>query len=547
MSAPSSSGSLERGRACLRCRRRKVRCDGGQPACGQCMRANKIDECEYTFGAGLTATQLLEQEVVRLESCIAELQNRSFVITLRNPYEQGESGSVPTQTPLSPNQLIVDFSLELPANMTEVVLNSFLEHASQVGFFLNIQRLLNLINSGPASRERAHPRIPSVLLNAIYLLGLDFRRDAHLEPFRLRLLSYTLQQLPSAVSNARSLTMSYVLQAEILLSYYFFDHNRGLEGAYHSNAAIAMVLAWKLHLIRSPQNTITASVALGQANLLPPSDKVEEGERINAFWAVFVLDKCWSVALGVPSGFADDGSTGTQIDTPWPMTNYAALPANFQSMRTVQTFMQNIPARLGSEQSIHAAQAKASLLFERAARLASQWELNNTSIQASLLFLDNCIERFKATLPAMDGIYSARPDIIRNLLMVHTLAHCATIQLHTPAAQASVASSDITLTAAEAAIRALQGVNTDAIEFITPIMPVLWTMVAQVISRRIVRSRGSDRASPSAVPGPAVPGPDQASLLASFDRILVAMQRWSNTSPLMKHQQTVLHQARARV
>jgi hypothetical protein len=50
-----------------------------------------------------------------------------------------------------------------------------------------------------------------------------------------------------------------------------------------------------------------------------PRDQIEEGERINAFWAVFFMDRCWAVAFGPPLVISDMDAPGMQIDTPWPL------------------------------------------------------------------------------------------------------------------------------------------------------------------------------------------------------------------------------------
>ena len=46
-----------------------------------------------------------------------------------------------------------------------------------------------------------------------------------------------------------------------------------------------------------------ASLAM---TLPPPLDLIEEGERISAFWQVYVVDKAWSRVMGVPSMVVDD-------------------------------------------------------------------------------------------------------------------------------------------------------------------------------------------------------------------------------------------------
>lgn len=54
---------------------------------------------------------------------------------------------------------------------------------------------------------------------------------------------------------------------------------------------------------------------------LPPAlDTIDEGERINAFWTVLIVNNYWVIAHGSPSAISYD----MPIDTPWPleMTEY---------------------------------------------------------------------------------------------------------------------------------------------------------------------------------------------------------------------------------
>lgn len=56
------------------------------------------------------------------------------------------------------------------------------------------------------------------------------------------------------------------------------------------------------------------------SRLLPaPRDAIELGERILAFWAVFILDQRCCVIMGLPSSFSkgDELDTRSRIDTVW--------------------------------------------------------------------------------------------------------------------------------------------------------------------------------------------------------------------------------------
>ena len=51
------------------------KCDGVKPACQQCRKAKKPDQCEYDDGKGKTRTQILRENIQRLEARIKELED----------------------------------------------------------------------------------------------------------------------------------------------------------------------------------------------------------------------------------------------------------------------------------------------------------------------------------------------------------------------------------------------------------------------------------------------------------------------------------------
>lgn len=58
------------------------RCDGARPICGQCSRANRSEDCQYSDSQGRTKMEILEENISRVETRIRELEN---------PQEQGPS------------------------------------------------------------------------------------------------------------------------------------------------------------------------------------------------------------------------------------------------------------------------------------------------------------------------------------------------------------------------------------------------------------------------------------------------------------------------
>ncbi|OCH96258.1 hypothetical protein OBBRIDRAFT_229314 [Obba rivulosa] len=527
MTTPSSAGYLERGQACLRCRRRKVRCDGSRPACGQCVRADRQDDCEYADPSGPTTTQMLEQRMSQLQTRIAELESQKSVpLELHDPYERFRASRNDSsgQQALSP--------VNVPADVSQAMLQSFSQHSSEFGFFLNGARFLQRINP---RQSASRPQHLTLLLNTIYLMAVDVYADPGWKAQQPAFLGNVLQELPNAMSLADASNIMDVLQAEVLLAYYFLNSNRQLEGAYHLNAAVSIVMACKLNILRSAHPQIAGGVGLGaiEYRLSPPADDIEEGERINAFWTVFSLERIWAVTLGTASAFTDDDSMGTQIDIPWPldMAGYQnrRLSPDLRGTRTIQAFLRN-PAS-DSNASMLSLYAKSTILFYQATQLARRWNPDDRGYQSEFRRFDGYLERYKQSLPPVDRVGPGRADITRSLLVIHSLAHCATIQLHMPTSR-DWSSSVRVITAALSAARNIQIANLDAVPFINPIVGASLTIIAQTLGRGI--------AMRAAVPGRTNTGPDEGTLNAALNAIITAFRRWSGGSLYLRHQLSLL-------
>lgn len=170
------------------------------------------------------------------------------------------------------------------------------------------------------------------------------------------------------------------------------------------SAAVSLTLGTQLHKIRAlpvgsghPSVSPLQQISVAGPLLTPPIDQIEEGERINAFWIVYTLSNCWGVAVGTLSSAVFE-SHGSTIDTPWPldMTDYEQvmlnasraswtygadfgslltsqelLPAEHYSVMTVQNFLRQVPSSSVKEFSTMAMFAKASILLDKSANIAS--------------------------------------------------------------------------------------------------------------------------------------------------------------------------------
>lgn len=162
-------------------------------------------------------------------------------------------------------------------------------------------------------------RPSSALLYAVYLWGAHLSSDNREERFKYKALQYAATDLMP--SHPQSFL--HTIQAEVLLSYYFFRTGHFLEARAHTATAFALALGGGLHQIRSlhfPDVPVLQIEDEHGIQLRAPADAIEEGERINGFWAVFVLQKNLSVALEPAAHVCSVFEAGgMQIDTPWPL------------------------------------------------------------------------------------------------------------------------------------------------------------------------------------------------------------------------------------
>jgi Fungal specific transcription factor domain len=127
--------------------------------------------------------------------------------------------------------------------------------------------------------------------------------------------------LGSAISTTPSHQILQVIQAKILLVDYLFSIGQFAAALHEAHSASSLAVASGLHKIRTAQPipAHTSFIDRIDLTLREPRDQIEEGERINAFWAVFLMDRCLSVMFGPPLVISDMDAPGMQIDTPWPL------------------------------------------------------------------------------------------------------------------------------------------------------------------------------------------------------------------------------------
>ncbi|KAI0275620.1 hypothetical protein BGY98DRAFT_1113985 [Russula aff. rugulosa BPL654] len=526
--------TLQRGKACLRCRSRKMRCDGTKPSCQQCVRAKKQDLCEYDDGKGKTRTQLLRETIARLESRIKELENpehTSTSVPLFDPHalpvsseDSSSSGcdspsSFPFSASQSPNHissvsppplmaccspvswtpsvsLYQDrcisgsphrlFVTQVPSELAQSLLEAFIPHRDQLLVGLHVERLRSSLRR-PAEEQR-HP----VLMNAIFLWACYFSRTPSLNQHEPLYLSRATEAFHDWLRSPAKVVD--VIQGCCLLSQYFLVNGRIMEGNHYASTAAALVLQWGLHRQGSDRRDVGMGLE-GTFSLPPPQDSIERGERILAFWQVFCLDRCWSAALHRPSLISDGPGGLASINAPWPQDIIEYEVENFSdltNLNTVQTFLANqiqVPVLAGGFSNF-ALRAKASALWDLATKVASSWNSGVALTQLSeqdTLAVEDSINRFIASVMPVHQLAAVHASDRHNLIVVHTLAQAALIRLYYLRGEVDQLWNEKCLLAARGMLLVVGQVTDMDIEFLDPIVGSCWASAAHVFIREMAQ------------------------------------------------------------
>ncbi|KAI0674261.1 hypothetical protein C8Q78DRAFT_989256 [Trametes maxima] len=542
-SSSSSTRPLNRGAACLPCRKLKARCDGNKPACGRCLANGRPDDCEYAVGGEVTRSRLLEENIALLEARIKELENPSEPrsVRLHDPRGQEAVGMGSSRT-LIPEPL--NMQLHPPGGMPQLtggptssaptpqeiqaLAQTFMAHASQLGLFLNPTKFIQAL-----SLPRGAPgAVDDALANTVYLWGCRLSKSNTLRAKETYFANIAVQAASGATLVAQSAASAHVVlykvQTEVLLANYFLSNGRLLEGKYHGLAAVALVTGSRFHQLD------VVKLAAGGAN------SVTIGENIHAFWAVFALDKMWATALNMPPSIAQRGRSGIPVTTPWPLAietyeQGIVIPRRGYTY-SVHDFSRGGVDDSGEEFSRPALRVKAATLYDCALYVSSTYRPdlpNPGEFNTQFTTLDNTIERFHRQLA---GVRNRSPDDMREVLVARTLTCVAAIQLHSVFVNHQPVSRQKSLAVAIASVKALDIVDITQYRYLDPIVAILWSTVGNVFLEEMRRfRRGAAQ----------VRQEDIARIYTSLDRVVAAMTTLSSYSHLMASKLGEIQQARA--
>ncbi|KAJ6550167.1 hypothetical protein B0H19DRAFT_1265027 [Mycena capillaripes] len=409
-------------------------------------------------------------------------------------------------------------------------LHDFLHHSSQFGFFLNVKKFWETVIDGKGQRPT------TVLLEVVYLWAIHLSDSDELREQVANYLSRACRTAVDSLSGThKHNTILHSIQASVLLSHYFMRNTRFLEGKYHLSAAVSLILSSGMHRIRSADpHAVGGPLGPAFRRLPPARDAIEESERINAFWTVLTMNNCWTTADGSPSNIAYT-ELDARIDTPWPL-DINSLGPNGEvllesGIGTVTTFLANLPDSGISEAAFH---AKGAILFHQASRLASQYRPNMNHDQANDFYrsfnsIDTVIEGLKSSLPTVH-MHSTR-----TMLLIHSLVHVATIQLHNPFVGEGDVSRFRVLDSARAIVTALAQVPVNEFVFIDPIMGTLLMATCQVFVTELGRARRHR-------PSNGIISQGERALVDAIDTVLAVMNVFAPRCRLMESQLIAMRQ-----
>ncbi|KAJ6520418.1 hypothetical protein C8R45DRAFT_807317, partial [Mycena sanguinolenta] len=465
-----------------------------RPVCGPCLRASRQEDCEYIDNLGRSRAERLEEDISQIQTRIYQLEHPEVSnpsVSLRDPYaavrvhaqipgiHQMLSGpmlsSASMSTELESGTVSDSWwnSDEPPKHMAQSFLETFLPYAWDWGFFLDIE---NFRRDALLSLPIGHYSRPSsALLAAVYLGGITLTVSPTLKMREKTFLARALSALPSSLSGTHPHKAIHALQSEIILATYFFSGGKFVEGMYHTAAAVSLAVGNGLL-----QTVNEVSDSPGRRAM-----DSEETERFDAFWTIITLDKAWAMALGTPSNLNDTLIPPRSLET-WANENVSI-----------------------DEMAPTTLLAKAVLLWERASKLAAQWNPDSFGFFGAFNTLEEQIDHFRRAVTAFTGEnHGARP-----LIVVYSIAHTAAIQLHSPFENEN--SHHKRVDAAKAVLAAVADANLVDCVFINPIVAPLWAAACRVVIEEIHVQEGNSKLS------------------AAFERGFTAMRGYAVCCPLL--------------
>ncbi|KDQ18559.1 hypothetical protein BOTBODRAFT_515310 [Botryobasidium botryosum FD-172 SS1] len=535
----SPANVLQRGFACLSCRRRKLRCDAARPSCQQCIRTNRAGECAYDDGRTLTRTQMLQARIDELEDEV-----RRYRPTLD----------------------------DFPASLNpHSLLDVFFERRHQAHLEVHSQRFflsLTLTTTERNSR-RPHP----CLLNAMYLLACHFTKPHDSARHEAFFLTKARAALTDALEHSDRLIQ--FIQASSLICVYLLANGRTLESYYLVCATARFAIGCGLHEIASPvwreagAAQVPSTFGDGQATggngvLAAPFDSIDLGERIMTFWQLWIIDRSISMATSLPPAIGADYLAQTTTCWPPALSEFEMGTVSDLNYSTItQLYDPNASVLPPRTDSIMTLNTKATEIFYQAHELSSlvtRNAIDTNTFSARFQSLVLALSRFHPSVASSqeqgvtrngqsssssgssstsrsnsgDGIVRpSTPPIPPRLILSHTLIYATNIVLYSILAQGSEDAYKRCVVAARKAARVIHAANVLQLDLsqLEYLFGPCWTCVAETLIRHSAHIAAAD--------------PQAAAIFENDIEVVAdALERLSEAFPVLQHKVAYIRQLR---
>ncbi|KAG9100000.1 hypothetical protein FRC06_004639 [Ceratobasidium sp. 370] len=445
---------LQRGSACLSCRKRKLKCDAARPACRKCLTAGRPDECVYDDGKQKTRTQLLQEKVKELEEKLLSLESTNGA---------SEDGSV-EESPDQPPPLAPAI-ISLPNG--------------------------TLSSTGPGSGEPTNTYAPQSLFG-------EAPQDAqtHYDTF-LNRDTGTLQVFSQQdTSTANLLDVTSGRAPSWLGDFTNFDSAPTTKsvGSDFANLSLARAIG------SPPDNDINHQLtAFLTGSAITSGTHVGFSSMSNPGGQPTVPSQFIDVTASY--GVMPDPALSFNLDS---FPDVDGVPARWLDQDQLPTNIRNylidlfLPHRHRCGFEVHIGRFLASLdlpIDKRPHPLLEGQHHNSAAVRFDrgttfwheFRATDTALSRIAQTLPHIHS--GAGINDTSSLIFVHTFIHGSTIQLHAPFLDTHPSSYERCVQAAAAAMKVVYMIdNIDAKNF-HMLMGLSWMCVADVLKREIRRKR----------------------------------------------------------
>ncbi|VDB94156.1 unnamed protein product [Peniophora sp. CBMAI 1063] len=407
----NTAPALPKGKACVTCRLRKIKCDGARPVCTQCREAQRAEDCEYVAVRAPSSTHALEKRVAALRARVKDLQTQhtSGSSNLAPPHASPQA-SVPltggSGTSGATSEPITSPSVDLSREETELLIRLFFAQNQPLWFLdSNFFRSSLGLESTGASAASSTLLLAMGAATASHPQASSFNEPA--------LTGLALSRIGSTHND--SAHPMHAIQAHVLLGAHLLRAGRFTQGLSLLSDGLSFALALGLH---RPEPDSLLTTFRPPRPILPTPNPISAGEHVRGFWTIFVLERLWAMALGTVTRArltADGGRDGGMIvNTLWPEDATA-----HQNARDTLSFLRQSGPIAADGNSALTLSVKATLLLERSYEVASQMAEDSPDAHA----LDERINSFATALGP--PLFASRDN-----LLAHILLRGATLQLH---------------------------------------------------------------------------------------------------------------------